>query len=341
MKPNSVDLDNHHSHIAFEVLNFAKSNHITILSFPPPGSHVLQPLDRTVFGPLKKYMSTVMDNWLRDPYNVGKVMTIHALPAMVAYAFPKAMTPTNTTSGFRCTGIYPFDRHIIKPETLLPSTVTNGPLSEQAARMTQVSSTHEIVTVHNCSQEGLSPPCTPMGPTPPQPESSPSAATQATTSNPDISTTANITQLPQLGETFWQDAQKSFAQLQAIAVDIHDSLKDNDLLHAKASVSRRTFAELLQPKDMQASQLLPADIDKSLIPVCVYGDGNCLPCALSVLAYGHEDAYIEIRARITVQMDTNEDNLLDDDHLARVSSRIFCRIHTWGSAHSSSDKENI
>ena len=165
-------------------------------------------LDRTVFGPLKKYMSTVMDNWLREPYNVGKVMTIHALPAMVAYAFPKEMTPTYITSGFRCTGLYPFDRHIIKPGTLLPYTVTNGPLSEQAARRTQVSSTREIVTVHNCSQEGPSPSCTPMGPTTPQPESSPSAVTQVTTSKPDISTTANITQLPQLGETFWQDAQK-------------------------------------------------------------------------------------------------------------------------------------
>ena len=268
-----------------------------------------------------------MDNWLRDPYNVGKVMTIYALPAMVAYAFPKAMTPTNITSGFRGIGIYPFDRHIIKPETLLPSTVANGPLSEQTARMTQVSSTREMVTVHNCSQEGLSPPCTPMGPTHPQSESSPSAATQATTSNLDISTTANITQLPQLGETFWQDAQKqhqecvSFAQLQAIAVDIHDSLKDNDLLHAKASVSRRTFAELLQQNDMQASQLLPVVIDKSLIPVCVYGDGNCLPRALSVLAYGHEDAYIEMRARITVEMVTYEDNLLDDDHLARETGQ--------------------
>ena len=109
----------------------------------------------------------------------------------------------------------------------------------------------------------------------------------------------------------------SFAQLQAIVVYIHDSLKDNDLLHAKASVSWRTFAERLQEKDMQASQLLPADIDKSLIPVCVYGDGNCLPRALSMLTYGHEDAYIEMRARITVEMVTNEDNLLDDDHLAR------------------------
>lgn len=44
-------LDNHHSHLGIETLNFAKENGIIMLSFPPHCSRKLQPLDRTVFGP--------------------------------------------------------------------------------------------------------------------------------------------------------------------------------------------------------------------------------------------------------------------------------------------------
>ena len=55
-------------------------------------------------------------------------MTIHNIPALVDYAFPKAMTPTNITAGFRATGIYPFDRNIFPPEKFMPATTTDKPL---------------------------------------------------------------------------------------------------------------------------------------------------------------------------------------------------------------------
>ena len=47
-------LDNHYSHLAIDVLDYCKDNGVVLLSFPPHCSHKLQPLDRTVFGPLKK-----------------------------------------------------------------------------------------------------------------------------------------------------------------------------------------------------------------------------------------------------------------------------------------------
>ena len=45
-------LDNHYSHLAIDVLDYCKDNGVVLLSFPPHCSHKLQPLDRTVFGPL-------------------------------------------------------------------------------------------------------------------------------------------------------------------------------------------------------------------------------------------------------------------------------------------------
>ena len=55
-------LDNHHSHLGIETLNFAKANGIIMLPFPPHCSHTLQPLDHTEVGPFKKYVRMSQDN---------------------------------------------------------------------------------------------------------------------------------------------------------------------------------------------------------------------------------------------------------------------------------------
>lgn len=46
-------LDSHASHVNLPVIELARNNFITILTFPPHCSHRLQPLDVTVYGPLK------------------------------------------------------------------------------------------------------------------------------------------------------------------------------------------------------------------------------------------------------------------------------------------------
>lgn len=59
-----IILDNHESHISVASLNLAKDNGIVLLTFPPHTSHKLQPLDRSVFGPFKRYYNTAADEWL-------------------------------------------------------------------------------------------------------------------------------------------------------------------------------------------------------------------------------------------------------------------------------------
>ena len=58
-------LDNHSSHISVKAVNFCKENGIVLLSLPPHCSHKLPPLDRSVFGPLKKAINTAGDAWMR------------------------------------------------------------------------------------------------------------------------------------------------------------------------------------------------------------------------------------------------------------------------------------
>jgi DDE superfamily endonuclease/helix-turn-helix, Psq domain len=145
--PVLLIMDNHCSHISIEVLNYAKDHFITILSFPPHCSHALQPLDRSVFGPLKTYINQAMDNWMRDPQNANKAMSIHVLPAMVSYAFPKAFTPTNIIAGFRCTGIYPFDRNVFTDVDFMPSFVSDRPLNTEGDPINIVTGNETLIDV--------------------------------------------------------------------------------------------------------------------------------------------------------------------------------------------------
>lgn len=118
-------LDNHSSHIHINALDFCKLNGIVLLSFPPHCSHKLQPLDRSVFGPLKKAINTACDAWMRN--HPGKTMTIYDIPGIVTTAMPLAMTPSNIQAGFRNTGIYPYNRSLFQEIDFAPSFVTDRP----------------------------------------------------------------------------------------------------------------------------------------------------------------------------------------------------------------------
>ncbi|XP_065684001.1 uncharacterized protein LOC136096547 [Hydra vulgaris] len=92
-------LDNHSSHLHFETLNLAKENGIVMLSFPPHCSHKLQPLDVSVFGTFKNYLSVAQDAWLRN--NPGKAITIYDIPKILSDSLPLALTCNNITKGFQ------------------------------------------------------------------------------------------------------------------------------------------------------------------------------------------------------------------------------------------------
>jgi len=103
-------MDNHDSHTSIEMLDYAKSNGVTIVTFPPHCSHKLQPLDRTVYGPFKRYFNTAADAWMTN--NPGKPMTIYDLAELVGNAYPLAFSSKNIQAGFKVTGIVPFDRDV-------------------------------------------------------------------------------------------------------------------------------------------------------------------------------------------------------------------------------------
>nr|XP_023028779.1 jerky protein homolog-like [Leptinotarsa decemlineata] len=127
-KPVLMVLDNHESHLSISVLNFCKENGVILLSFPPHTSHKLQPLERMVFGPLKRHFNSAADAWLR--FNPSKVLNIYDIPTILEDAFPLAVTPLNIQKGFSVTGIWPNNIEIFHDDEFLPAEVTNRPITE-------------------------------------------------------------------------------------------------------------------------------------------------------------------------------------------------------------------
>ncbi len=118
-------LDNHESHMSIDVIDKARKNGIIMVTIPPHTSNHLQPLDLTVFEPLKIYYGQSVDKWMRT--NPGQTFSIYNIASALGEAFPRAFTPTNIESGFRTSGIYPLDPNKFPEHLFLCSEVTNRP----------------------------------------------------------------------------------------------------------------------------------------------------------------------------------------------------------------------
>ena len=73
---------------------------------PAHTSHILQPLDVSCFGPLKKAYGSQIENKLR--LGINHINKEEFIPAFLA-AHQQAMTTGNITSGFKATGLVPFN----------------------------------------------------------------------------------------------------------------------------------------------------------------------------------------------------------------------------------------
>lgn len=67
--------------------------------------------------------------------------------------------------------------------------------------------------------------------------------------------------------------------------------------------------------DTESLALYPED-SPPLLPIKIYGDGNCLPRSGSVLAFGTEQNHTELRARMTCELALNAEVYLKDSFLS-------------------------
>jgi hypothetical protein len=107
-RPVILLVDNHDSHLSIEELGYCKQNGVTVLTFLHHCNHKPQPLDGSVYGPLKTYVNRAYDAWVTN--HPGQTMTIYDLPGIVNSSLHLAASPVNIKSGFEVSRMYSFNK---------------------------------------------------------------------------------------------------------------------------------------------------------------------------------------------------------------------------------------
>lgn len=116
VKPTEEDpvlliLDGHYSHTRnLDLIETARTHHVTIVCIPPHTSHKLQPLDLTFMSPFKTYYSQAIQSWLKT--NPGRNITSFQICSLMCQAYLKCSNAEISVNGFRNAGIYPYNRDI-------------------------------------------------------------------------------------------------------------------------------------------------------------------------------------------------------------------------------------
>ena len=147
--------DGHSSHIGIQVIKLVIKNKIHLLRSPSHTTHLLQPLDVGVYGPIRTAWVQILVEFSYS--HIGKALTKEGFPALLKQILLRGFTGSNVIAGFKATGIVPFNSSCITVksykatsalsygrtdtaheeatpnDTSIPSTATLGPSRDKRA----------------------------------------------------------------------------------------------------------------------------------------------------------------------------------------------------------------
>ena len=147
-KPILLVCDGHGSHLDLRTIDLLDDNKIILYCLPPHTTNILQPLDVSIFRPLKTSFSNITDliklatMTTKSPLNVCKK---NFTPLFKA-AFEKALSVSSIKNGFRKCGVYPFDPSAIDEKRLMPSNDSRTANSSENTTSTISSETMSTTT---------------------------------------------------------------------------------------------------------------------------------------------------------------------------------------------------
>ena len=111
-RPLLLLLDGHSSHYCPDTIKLAAEEGIIVFTIPPHSSHITQPLDKGMYGPLKVAWRQVCHQYLTE--NPGSSITKHNFSSLLSRAWLQSMSAKHAIEGFKTTGVYPPNRNAIK-----------------------------------------------------------------------------------------------------------------------------------------------------------------------------------------------------------------------------------
>ena len=122
--PTLLILDGHSSHVKnISVIMKARSHGVIILSLPSHCTHKLQPLDVSFFKSLSSRYNAAVQTWHRQ--HPGRPVTEADFGELFSTAYGDAASVSKAESGFRKSGIYPYNRLIFSDEDFLAAQATD------------------------------------------------------------------------------------------------------------------------------------------------------------------------------------------------------------------------
>ncbi|KAJ3619046.1 hypothetical protein MTP99_005835 [Tenebrio molitor] len=134
VRPILLVYDGHGTHINIALVELARANDITILKLPPHTSHLLQPLDLSVFKSVKDIWDQKLVTWQR--HNAGLKIPKKQFSELIGSTW-KNIEPEVIRNGFRKAGICPFNRDVVSEDKYHPESLKRWKESQQQPLMAE------------------------------------------------------------------------------------------------------------------------------------------------------------------------------------------------------------
>lgn len=118
-------------HLDISIASKAEEIDVELLCLPSNTTHELQPLDKAVFRSFEHYWDDqLLTYWDQHP---DRRLNKDRFSDVFTPVWEKSMTVANITSGFRATGIFPFNPNAIADEAFAPSTLSRKPAEQDSS----------------------------------------------------------------------------------------------------------------------------------------------------------------------------------------------------------------
>ena len=124
-RPILLLYDGHSTHYNPSFVRRAAKEKVIVFCLPLSTTHLTQPLDKVIFGPMKTYWNQECQSFISK--NPGRYVTEYDIIPLFSKVWYHTMTIPNIMSAFCTTGVYPFDRNAIEVIDSTPH--INNPIS--------------------------------------------------------------------------------------------------------------------------------------------------------------------------------------------------------------------
>ncbi|XP_064292309.1 uncharacterized protein LOC135309819 [Plodia interpunctella] len=124
-------------HLDFTIVEEAEKCGITLYCLPSNTTHELQPMDKSVYRSFEHHWDQELIKYVSQ--HPERTVNKTSFNVILSQVWPKCMTITNISNGFRATGLYPYNPDAVPEEAFAPSALSELPIPTNSENMAVLS----------------------------------------------------------------------------------------------------------------------------------------------------------------------------------------------------------